>query len=109
LVGSEGSWFGPVAVVVASCPIDGVSADKAILAGAHGGRWQQSGAVVMTAVHELSGQSDGRRGSDRGSVPKVIIVPPQHGQRSSGSVVPASSAGAGTGFGGGTSSSFRQS
>ena len=108
LVGSKGGWFGPVAAVIASCSIDGVPADKTILAGAHGGRWQQSGAVVRTAFHELSGQSDGRRGAGLGCVPKVIIVPPQPGQRSIGTVVPGWSARAGTGFGGRTSSSFRQ-
>jgi hypothetical protein len=64
LVGSKGVWWiGAVAVVVALRPIDGVSADKTILAGAQDGRGRQFGAFVTTAFHELSRQGDGRRGS----------------------------------------------
>jgi hypothetical protein len=51
----------------------------------------------------------GRRGCGRGRVPRVIIAPPQQGQRSSGRVGLASSAGAIIGAGAGTASSFRQS
>jgi hypothetical protein len=66
--------------VLASSLIDGMSADKAILAGAHGRPGGQSGAIRISAVHELSHQKDGRRGSGRARMPKVIIAPPQHGQ-----------------------------
>jgi hypothetical protein len=45
--------------ILSSSPIDRVSADKAILAGAPGRRCGQSGAVRISAVHELSHQTDG--------------------------------------------------
>lgn len=60
--------------------IDDGAADKAILAGAHGRRGGQSGAVSLSVVHELLHQTDGRRGPGRARVPRVIIAPPQHGQ-----------------------------
>ena len=36
------------------------------------------------AAHEVSCQKDGRRGAGRGRMPRMTMVPPQHGQRSSG-------------------------
>ncbi|MDB5409000.1 MAG: hypothetical protein JWL84_3912 [Rhodospirillales bacterium] len=56
-----GIGIGFVAVLVSPL-IDGMVADKRILAGAHGCRGGQSGAAGMSAVHELSHQKDGRRG-----------------------------------------------
>ena len=66
------------AAVLVSLLIDGMVADKRILAGAHGGRGGQFGAVSLSVVHELSHQTDGRRGSGRARMPRVIIAPPQH-------------------------------
>jgi len=61
------------------------SASSMTPAGVIGARCRKSGAVGSPTHHEVSSQKDGRRGSDGGSLPRVIIVPPQHGQRSSGS------------------------
>ena len=102
-----GIGIGFVAVLVSPL-IDGMVADKEILAGAPGGRGGQSGAVEMSANHELSHQKDGQRGSGRARVPRVIIAPPQHGQRSSRRGVTGSSVAA-DGATSGASSSFRQS
>ena len=68
-----------VAVLVSPL-IDGMVADNTTLAGAPGRRGGRSGTVSLSAVHELSHQKDGRRGSGRARVPRVIIAPPQHGQ-----------------------------
>jgi hypothetical protein len=99
-----GSGF--VAVLM-SPPIDGMVSDKRGLADAHGGRDGQTGALGLSAVHELSHQKDGRRGCGGGRIPKVIIAPPQHGQRSRGRVVVGPSVVVTVGSTGGTSSSFR--
>ena len=100
--------IGFVAVLVSPL-IDGRVANKTILAGALGRRGGQSGAASISTVHELSHQKDGRRGSGRARVPRVIIVPPQHGQRSSGRGVTGASVVATVGATGGASSSLRQS
>src|SRR6266481_7968566 len=83
--------------------------DNAILAGTDDVRCPQAGGVALPIAHELSCQKEGRGGAWRGRVPSVIIAPPQQGQRSSGSVETASSAGTIIGGGAGTLSSFRHS
>ena len=99
---------GGFAAVLVLPLIDGMAADEAILAGTHSGRGGQPGTIGMSAAHELSHQMDGRRGSGRARGPSVIIVPPQHGQRSSRRGVTGSSVAA-DGATSGASSSFRQS
>jgi len=57
--------------------------DKAISADAHRRRRHRHACDGRVATaHELSDQKDGRDGGGRGSGASVIIVPPQHGQRS---------------------------
>jgi hypothetical protein len=61
------------------------SASSMTPAGVIGARCRKSHAVGSPTHHEVSSQKDGRRDSDGGSLPRVIIAPPQHGQRSSSS------------------------
>jgi len=104
---SGGDWSGSSVSVVRSGGIDAGPMDKTIVAGTDDVRCPQVGGVALAIVHELSCQKEGRGGAGRGRVPSVIIAPPQHGQRSSGSVETVSLAGVIIGAGAGTSSSFR--
>ena len=93
MVASERTGSDGLTAVTPGCRLPGGSSDKAIRSGALGCRCRQPGGR-MPAAHELSCQKHGRRGSDRGSVPRVIIGPPQQGQRSSGLPVVTCDAGA---------------
>ena len=106
-VRSGGGWPGSRVAAVRSDGIDGGLMDNAILAGTDDVRWPQAGGVALPIAHELSCQKEGRGGAGRGRVSSVIIAPPQQGQRSSGGVETASSAGAIIGAGAGMSSSIR--
>lgn len=63
------------------------------------------GTVGSSERHEVSYQKTGRHGCGHGRMVRVIMAPPQHGQRSCWCGLGASSAGSG----GGASSSLRQS
>lgn len=63
------------------CVLQGTLSDKTIRAETHQRHWHAFDGRVP-AAHELSDQKDGRDGGGRGSGASVIIVPPQHGQRS---------------------------
>ena len=108
-IGVRGEWSCPHVAVLAPRRIAAASADNEILTGAQGVRCWRAGPVGMPMHHELSFQEDVRRGGDRGNVARVIIVPPQQGQRSNANGMAASSTGTADGLGGRTSSSFRQS
>jgi len=70
--------------VLRSIGLEAGVTDNAIQTGADGRRCRQASGVGLGVAHELSCQKAGRRGSGRGSAPRVIIAPPQQGQRSSG-------------------------
>ena len=56
-------------------------------AGVDGRRWHDCGDKEISAAHEVSCHADGRRGMVRGRTPRIIIAPPQHGQRLTAMIV----------------------
>jgi hypothetical protein len=56
--------------------------EQSALAGASGTRSGGCGAVGSPGCHEVSYQKDGRNGCGRCRVARMVMAPPQHGQRS---------------------------
>jgi hypothetical protein len=76
----QGVLFGLAAADCAPLRVMLAIADNRIAADAHDGRSDGVDRVEAFGHHEVSHQNGDLRGGD-GNVARVIIVPPQHGQR----------------------------
>ncbi len=76
-----GPGAAPIAIV-AWRRIDTGPFEQSALASAWGTRSRGCGAVGSPGCHEVSYQKDGRHGCGRCRVARMVMAPPQHGQRS---------------------------
>jgi len=84
----DAGGFVVVVVVPARHEAALVARRRAASAGACAARYRQIHAGRTPCRHEVSHWQDGRRASGRGSVPRVIMAPPQQGHRSVAGTVP---------------------
>lgn len=104
----DGGGFVVVVVVPARYGAALVARRRAASAGACDARYQQVDAGRTPCRHEVSHWQEGRHASGRGSVPRVIMAPPQQGHRSVAGTVPPAP-GCSSGLGASVPSSLRQS